>query len=296
MLIDGDSRRRPFERTRIGADPHRIAAARSLSPVAVWTPTRESASTLAFMATLRLHSSSWHWVDLPGQARWWIVDAAACADLPALLDRYDELDEKPSVAFLCGQMSELPRPAWTFFKPPVKSGLIFSWIRPQVGPTTQAPAAALLLDAEAAPAPWHQGLLRLRRWPNIGRYGNTLELTVACSRLLTAPVAYREVLQWSVPAPLLDRLLADAHREGLLQIIPRVEEPPAPAQAMPTATIIGEAAAGGAIASTAAAAAPALTSATISRGPGAGVEAGTAAAEPSRWDLIKRLLGRFSRR
>lgn len=212
----------------------------------IWSPTRESASTLAFMATLRLHSPAWEWADTPHQARWWLVDATSgqvdSSTLAALATHYDGLTEKPRVAFLAAQLGQLPRPSWTFFKPPVKSGLIFNWVRPPAAAVAVVAAAAAAAAAEASTAvpraaaaaalpPWRQGQLRLRRWPNISRYGNRLELTVACSRLLSAPASYEQVLQWSVPAELLDRLLADALRDGLLHI----EGEAAPAAALPLA-------------------------------------------------------------
>lgn len=221
----------------------------------VWTPSRDSAGARAFMATLRLHSTDWHWIERAEQARWWVIDAAAGVDLPALLAHYGQLADKPRVAFLTGQLSQLPHPAWTFFKPPVQSGLIFNWVRPHVSaaPTAAAPTAP---PAAGLEHPWRQGLLRLGKWPNVSRYGNALELTVACSRLLAAPATYEQVLQWQVPAALLDELLADAHAQGLLQIEPATGPGPAPANAsIPPDT----------------------------------------PAERSRWDLVKRLLGRFSR-
>lgn len=243
----------------------------------VFAPARESASTLAFMATLRLHSSAWQWVESPQQARWWVIDAAACADLPALVALYDRLEPVPRVAFLAAQLSELPRPAWTFFKPPVKSGLIFNWVRPRASAQVAIAQAAA---SSAAAMPWRHGLLHLRRWPNISRYGNTLELTVACSRLLAAPADYEQVLQWSVPAPLLDQLLADAHREGLLHIA----APPAPAVAREQAQAV------------AARPPPAPgVAATATATVAAQAAAATAPeAERSRWDLVKRLLGKFA--
>ncbi|ODU09847.1 MAG: hypothetical protein ABS84_07100 [Rubrivivax sp. SCN 71-131] len=232
----------------------------------LWTPTRESASTLAFMSTLRLHSSDWQWVDAPEQARWWVIDAGAHEDLPALATLYDRLPEKPQVAFLAAQLSQLPRPSWAFFKPPVKSGLVFNWIRPHEASRSGAATAG-------ASHPWRQGRLRLRRWPNMSRYGNTLELTVACSRLLAAPASYEQMLQWQVPAPLLERLLADAHESGLLQF---------------------ESGARAAAASSPAIQAPEVQPSTPPTG--AAVTAAAAGGEHSRWDLVKRLLGKFARR
>ena len=244
----------------------------------VWTPTRESASTLAFMSTLRLHSRAWQWVDAPEQARWWVVDAGAHEDLGALAAHYDRLPEKPRVAFLAAQLNQLPRPSWTFFKPPVKSGLVFNWVRPHEGRSGAAvPGKSTLRAAVSTPAaapvaageapPWRQGVLRLRRWPNMSRYGNTLELTVACSRLLAAPASYAQLLQWSVPAPLLDRLRADAHEAGLLQL-----EAVAPD------------------------AAAAASSVAMPQASAAAAEPAAAGGERSRWDLVKRLLGKFTRR
>ncbi|HNT38447.1 MAG TPA: hypothetical protein PKO45_04930 [Rubrivivax sp.] len=268
---------RVIEPTGAEADAWAGTAARA----SVWTPTRESASTMAFMSTLRLHSTAWHWVDAPGQARWWVIDAGAYDDptaLTALTDDYDRMPWKPHVAFLAAQLSQLPRPSWTFFKPPVKSGLVFNWIRPHGGQdafgVSARPHAATVPAGEAPP--WRQGLLRLRRWPNMSRYGNTLELTVACSRLLAAPASYEQLLQGAVPAPLLDRLLADAHEAGMLQLEPLVH---------------------GKAAATPAARAPAPESI-----PGPTPERSIAppaelpAGERSRWDLVKRLLGKFARR
>lgn len=246
----------------------------------VWAPARESASTLAFMATLRLHSSAWQWVDAPQHAQWWVIDAAALADAQALAAwaaLYDRLDHAPRVAFLAAQMAELPRPAWTFFKPPVKSGLIFNWVRPR---QTAQVAIAQAAASSAAAMPWRHGLLHLRRWPNISRYGNTLELTVACSRLLAAPADYEQVLQWSVPAPLLDQLLSDAHREGLLHIASPAA--PAPTVMQAAAVAVGVAPA------------PDRVSPAPATGPAQPASGTAPEAERSRWDLVKRLLGKFA--
>lgn len=223
----------------------------------VWTPARESAGVRAFMATLRLHSMQWHWEELPERAGWWIIDASAGPDVPALLQRYEQLVEKPRVAFLTPQLMQLPHPAWTFFKPPVQSGLIFNWIRPDRASTAPARAAAVV-DTDM-PQPWRHGLVGLRRWPNVNRYGGALGLTVACSRMLAAPTRFDQLLHGGdVSEASLDALLADAHAQGLLIIepfTPAVDTRPATATPPPATT----------------------------------------EREHSRWDLVRRLLGKFAR-
>ena len=233
------------------------------------------------MSVLRLDAPDWVWVDAPAQAGWWLIDASFNPDLEAIVGFYDALPEKPQVALLAARMNQLPRPSWTFFKPPVSSGMIFNWVQPMRTRIT-APLAepvdersavenATPLQLAASPhvqQPWKQGLLRLRKWPNVARYGHILELTVACSRLLAAPATYHQVLQWNVPVNALDRMLADAHLQGMLEfesgpapsVIPDLAETLSHTDLSPTATD------------------------------------STPEATFSRWDLVRRLLGRFSRR
>ncbi|MDR2837741.1 MAG: hypothetical protein LBV49_04105 [Azonexus sp.] len=220
----------------------------------IWTPSRQSNAVRAFMAVLRMDSPLWDWADSPALASWWVIDSACGIDVTALTSYYDQMPGKPEVAFLAAQPGSLPHPAWTLFKPPVKSSLIFDWIKqrqPAGPPPVDRPTPSF------APAmPWRHGLLRLKRWPNPARYDNSLEFTVACSRLLGAPATYAQILEWGIAAPLLDRILQDALAEGLLDI-----SDPSPA---------------------AAAIRPEKDAAAATD------------ADTSRWGLIKRLLGKFS--
>jgi hypothetical protein len=209
------------------------------------------------MATLRLQSSAWDWAgDAPEQAPWWVIDSSCDVDLHGLASRYDQLQRKPQVAFLAVQMAQLPRAAWAFFKPPVISGLVFNWIR--ASRLDERPAAHPPAALAMAAAPWRQGLLRLKKWPNVARYGDQLHLTVACSRLLVAPATYAEMLEWKVPIPLLDRMLQDTLEHGQLEIAAAPVEP--------------------------AAAAPKESGAAPLTHP----------ADAARWDLVKRLIKKFT--
>ncbi|MDR2238943.1 MAG: hypothetical protein LBE33_00690 [Zoogloeaceae bacterium] len=230
----------------------------------VWTPTRQSNATRAFMSVLRLRSLAWGWVDAPALARWWVIDSTCDIDVQMLALHYDQMLNKPEVAFLVAQPGLLPRPAWTLFKIPVKSSLIFDWIgRRQFDKRSSPdyPAASV-----TSGTPWRQGLLRLKRWPNPARYGNTLDLIVACSRLLGAPATYAQVLTWGVAAPLLDRMLQDAFREGLLDISNLSRMPFSRNQSG--------------------------ASAPVTTWPG--FNPAQTPADTSRWNLIKQLLGKFS--
>lgn len=208
------------------------------------------------MAALRLMQVPWQWAQDSEQAAWWIVDSSAGSDVAALAARYDQLERKPKVAFLAGHMKDLPRTSWAFFQRPVRSAIIHNWVRPHVGEHGVASISGALPEARPD---WRQGWLRLRKWPNVSRYGNRLELTIACSRMLAAPMSYAQVVELGISESLLDQLLADAHRDGLLQF-----SGDTPAQREDG-----------------------------SDGPGAGAP-GRASGERPRWNLIDRLLSRFS--
>lgn len=209
---------------------------------AMWSPHRDSREVMLWKSLLGFRPEPWHWVDELDSARWYVVDVArgVAPELTAELDRQASQRGVRGVA-LARQWTDLPAPCWTFFKVPLQLAGVSRWldqIHP-VGPvltTGKLDRAAHVQAAnssfgalparEAGPdaavaISWQGQLLRLTRWPDVNRYGDgSMELTIACARLLREWAPY-EALIASVHNQLaLRSLLTDAHLNGSLRCTP----------------------------------------------------------------------------
>ena len=108
-------------------------------------------------------------------------------------------------------------PAWTFFKVPLLAKGVYSWVD------------SCLLLHPASPA-WEGRELKLRRWPNMSRYGADTDtgtavlMTAACAQLLKEFTSYENLLRTVPHKSKVDLLLADALHDGILDMAKR-EEP-----------------------------------------------------------------------
>ena len=110
---------------------------------------------------------------------------------------------------LAPSWNHIEDPVWVFFKVPLNIKLVYGWID-----------RSLLQRLPPSPLAGQQ--LRLRRWPNLTRYnvhcapGDSMHLTLACARLLENWASYEEVVAIAKHSPLIDRLLADARHDDIL--------------------------------------------------------------------------------
>ncbi len=209
---------------------------------AMWSPHRDSREVKLWKSLLGFRPEPWHWVDELDAARWYVVDVARGV-APELTDELDRQASRRGVrgVALARQWTDLPAPCWTFFKVPLQLAGVSRWldqIHP-VGPvltTGKLDRAAHVQAANSSfggmPAQaagpgaaisisWQGQLLRLTRWPDVNRYGDgSMELTIACARLLREWSPY-EALIASVHNQLaLRSLLTDAHLNGSLRCTP----------------------------------------------------------------------------
>ncbi len=179
----------------------------------VWSPTRESHSVKAFKSVLGLRPEAWNWHESADEARWWIVDAAH-DDIPELSRRVHALIEdgrEIHCALLAPNWSAVRDPVWTFIKTPLQVSMVFGWID-------------ACLKKHSAGQPFQGQRLKLLRWPNMSRYAtggttaSAMALTVACARLLRDWADYAEIAAMAPDTGQLADLLADARREGILEV------------------------------------------------------------------------------
>ncbi len=203
-------------------------------PFGVWSPHRDSHSVLSFKAMLGLRVEPWTWQDHAQQAAWWIIDGTRQIpeDLTAAL--YREKASSPTHgALLAPDWSAVQDPVWTFFKAPLQVNLVYRWID-----------ACRQQNVHLSSLSGRQ--LKLRRWPNMTRYtaniavADSIQLTVACARLLGEWTSYEQVIALVTQPKALDALLADAQREGILDIAPETFAVNAPISAQPKPTTLKE--------------------------------------------------------
>ncbi len=184
---------------------------------AVWASDRDTDASRAFMSALRLRPERWTWVDRPEKAGWWVVDGTIARDRGSLIDLHARCDQ-PRVAFLAQNLVDLPHPGWTYFRTPLRVPVLFKWLDSQLARRRHFDGAveAPGLAASAPDAPWRRHRFRLRQWPNVSRYGDTLEIATTCAQLLRQPHDVAAALAHGIAHDVLERLLADAHAAGNL--------------------------------------------------------------------------------
>jgi hypothetical protein len=209
---------------------------------AMWSPHRDSREVMLWKSLLGFRPEPWHWVDELDSARWYVVDVArgVAPELTAELDRQAAERGVRGIA-LARQWTDLPAPCWTFFKVPLQLAGVSRWLD-QIHPVGQMLATGKLDRAAhvqaanssfgglpARPAgpdasiaiSWQGQLLRLTRWPDVNRYSDgSMELTIACARLLREWAPYEAVVASVHNQLALRSLLTDAQLNGSLRSTP----------------------------------------------------------------------------
>lgn len=186
---------------------------------AVWSPHRESNSVVAFKAVLGLRAERWVWYDEPQKATWWLVDGLRDSNSDLTL----ALMNAKSTAFVHGALlapdwSAMRHPVWAFFKVPLAGDGVYNWVD----------SCLLMHPASCA---WEGHRLKLRRWPNMSRYGadtdvgTAVALTAACAQLLKEFISYEDLLGVLPQKSKIDVLLTDALQDGILEMVKIPEAP-----------------------------------------------------------------------
>lgn len=197
---------RPSPSVSARAEPNRYA---------LWSPHRDSREVILWKSLLSFRGEPWHWVNESEAARWFIVDVVrgVAPDLTAAIERDGQLH---GIA-LARNWIDLPAPCWTFFRVPLQHDSVTRWLDQLVG---RAPGATLPAD-DASSERWSGQALRLHRWPDVNRYGNaSVELAVACGRLLRGWTPYPLLVHGLRDTQALHRLLHDAQLRGWLDSVP----------------------------------------------------------------------------
>ncbi|OIO60515.1 MAG: hypothetical protein COX57_07270 [Alphaproteobacteria bacterium CG_4_10_14_0_2_um_filter_63_37] len=210
----------------------------------LWTPHPESAQVQRFKTLLEQCAGVWVWVSEPQGAGWIVIDATMA--LGQALEALPSAGFKARKIALAHKLTDLPDGSWVFCQQPVTANgvtLIVKHLlrmRVDVGRQTAAPTQHLP-RAQAAPsepqvqsrgdtppaqslperqgAPWRGNYLRLKRWPNLSRYQDPqMRLLAATRKMLMGYVPHEELTAFVGDAQMLDRLLADTHKGGTLQI------------------------------------------------------------------------------
>lgn len=164
---------------------------------------------------LSLRHERWVWHMEPTHASWWVVDGTR-ESLPELTVALHQAKVHAPLwgVLLAPDWSSVKDPVWTFFKVPLQFNQVYRWLD-ACHPQSAAPVN-----------PFAGQRLKLRRWPNMSRYGNdthiadSMQLTVACARLLREPVDYDEARTLVHDTTVLDTLLRDALQDGILELTP----------------------------------------------------------------------------
>lgn len=178
----------------------------------LWSPHRDSNSVRAFKVTLGLRPEPWTWYQEASQASWWVTDGTrgVSAELSEAL-RQAQKKALTHGLVLAPDWSAVKDPVWAFFKVPVQASVIYRWIDTCL---QKFPSSSDLSGQQ----------LRLRQWPNLSLYttnGNraaSVKLTLACSQLLKDWMRYEDFLAICPDAAATDALLADALRDGILNL------------------------------------------------------------------------------
>lgn len=182
---------------------------------ALWSPHRDSREVILWKSLLSFRGEPWHWVDEPAAARWHVIDVArgVAPEWTLAVQR----DASVHGIALARQWIDLPAPCWTFFRVPLQHQNVTRWLDQLVGRSASAAVAA----NDASGERWLGQALRLSRWPDVNRYGNaSVELAVACGRLLRGWTPYPLLVDGLRDPQALHRLLHDAQLKGWLDSVP----------------------------------------------------------------------------
>lgn len=189
-----------------------------------WTPSRNLSAVRDFIKALHELAIDVSWADVPDDADLWIIDGSVFAADPEYVRRYKKRKKPPRVAYLAHRFSDLPHAAWTFFKmPSLDPQLIRQWLASPSASASVSRDSGAAAESAQSPAEhaWRRGMLRLKRWPNLGRYGHDgrdVYLIAACLQMLKSPTHYRALIDIGARPEVLDRLLEDAWTSKMLEI------------------------------------------------------------------------------
>jgi hypothetical protein len=181
----------------------------------MWSPHRDSREVILWKSLLSFRGEPWHWVNEPGAAHWHIIDMSRGV-APEWTAAVQSNAAVHGIA-LARQWTDLPAPCWTFFRVPLQHESVTRWLDQLVGRAAGAAVAA----NDASGERWSGLALRLSRWPDVNRYGNaSVELAVACGRLLRGWTPYPMLVDGLRDRQALHRLLHDAQLKGWLDSVP----------------------------------------------------------------------------
>ena len=185
----------------------------------MWSPHRDSNSVVAFKAVLGLRTERWVWYDEPQKATWWLVDGLRDSNNGLTLALMDARSTAlVHGALLAPDWSAMRDPVWAFVKVPLLAKGVYNWVD------------SCLLLHPASPT-WEGHQLKLRRWPNMSRYGagadagTAVALTAACAQLLKEFISYEDLLRALPHKSKIDSLLVDALQDGILEMVKMPESP-----------------------------------------------------------------------
>jgi len=181
----------------------------------VWVSARQAPATDGFLHAHGQLAGDCAVLERAAEATLWVVDGVDGKPDASLRTLYEQATPRPAVAYLGRWMSDLPHPAWAFFKAPLTDPKLISlWLHSaNVQPGSRA-------DAGLGTEPWRWQPMRLSAWPNLARFRRDLHVITACAQLLRAPTLYSDLIARGAQRDAIDALLADAWAAGLLQLLP----------------------------------------------------------------------------
>lgn len=161
---------------------------------------------------LQLRPEPWRWSQTPADAAWWFVDVDEPVETRTIVRSFDR-----SVLALASSFSNLPTPQWTYLAKPLRSHMLLRVLDHLCG---------LAIAGMPGDNAWQAQSLRLLRRPDIPGLHVTPAFLQWCEEMLRRPVPYVQLLA-ALPATQLHALLADAERQGYLDVTPNPGPGPA---------------------------------------------------------------------
>lgn len=174
----------------------------------LWTNARGHNAAVAFMSAIRIQNHRWVWTHDKDEAALWCI----CADKPIpdiVTNSYALLSQKPLVAYLSNDFTNIPFSEWVFFRVPLNVKILHKWLETQ----KLLPEKA---DMATSNVKWLHNPIKLSYWPNMSTYNGGSDLVMVCSRLLHDWCRYDDLLAFNINQGTLDGMLKDAVDEGNL--------------------------------------------------------------------------------
>lgn len=200
----------------------------------IWCNEPKAKLAKSLMAAVRLRmTESWEWTSSPVNAHVWVVDGASENYLSKQIKSLFTKCHKPPTAFF-EEKNDTENfvdmhPEWRLMFKPMSFEKVNAWLEeslPNLTKLRSMDADAELQQAAEIKEPWRKESFFLRQWPNMARYGANLQLTMLCGQLLLTPMDYTKAAEVVGEEKELDRLLRDAHNDGLLVIERKTKESP----------------------------------------------------------------------